>query len=55
MAMQAWLSRRLRRTYESTQVTILFNGEGFYLRRGMKQGCPDSRALWALLFDPIIR
>lgn len=41
-------------------MTILINGEVFgdvviLLRRGIKQGCPASGALWTLLFDPIVR
>lgn len=60
MGVPRWLSMGLRRTYGDTRMAMLFNGEVFYdimvvLRRGIKQGCPASGALWALLVDPIVR
>lgn len=60
MGMPGWLARGLRLTYESMRMTVLLNGEAFHdivicLRRSIKQGCPASEAMWALLFDPIVR
>lgn len=55
----AWLADGLRATYDSTDMTIMYDGTVFAemivsLRRGIKQGCPTSGALWSLLFGPIV-
>lgn len=60
MGVPSRLLRRLRSTYDATTMTLLINGEVLNdivmcLRRGIKQGCPASGALWALLFDPMVR
>lgn len=41
-------------------MTIMFDGTVFdemivSLRRGIKQGCPASGAMWSLPFDPSVR
>lgn len=58
MGIPQWVRDGMRVTYGQTMV--VFNGEVYQdmivnLRRGIMQGCPASGALWALLFDPIVR
>lgn len=42
----------------STAIVVFLGAEGsecFEIVRGIKQGCPPGGALWAILFDPIVR
>lgn len=51
--------RLVRGMLENSSATVLFSGTltgaTIVMRRGIRQGCPSSGFLWAILFDPFVR
>lgn len=54
-----WVRHLLWGMLLGSSTTILFagavTGATTQIRRGIRQGCPSSGSLWALLFDPLVR
>lgn len=59
MRIPAWLISSLRALCEGSTAQIVFGGiltdAGFDIARGIKQGCPSSGSVWAMVFDPVVR
>lgn len=59
MAVPLELRRGLHLLYQGSSVRLLVGGElaerSIPVRSGIKQRCPSSGSLWALLYDPVVR
>lgn len=59
MGAPCWVTTALQALYLNSSATVVFNGivstAHFHIGRGIKQGCPSSGSVWAILFDPIVR
>lgn len=43
------------RLYASASVLVACSSHTMHVTRGIHQGCPAPGALWALLYDPVVR
>lgn len=59
MGLPCRLRRAVQFLYKDVHVRFLLNGRlserSICVRSGVKQGCPSSGFLWALLYDPVLR